>query len=147
MQSLGLNIRFFRKQSGLTQADLSEQVGVHEVTLRSWERNVYQPRASDIKKLCEVLGVTEAELLNGPTQEKFTVELEFVKTLEGVEETMQMNGIRLVIGEDGYLGVAGGMKFSGQSDIEKVLSEIRFKLEHGLGAQKQMEEERKKLNG
>jgi transcriptional regulator with XRE-family HTH domain len=50
-------------------------VGVSVPTLARWERGTFQPRASDIKKLCEVLGVSEAELLNGPVsgEVKFTI--------------------------------------------------------------------------
>ena len=141
------NLVRLRKIKGLTQEELGGAIGSDGNSVSRYERGIVRPSIEITKKIADFFGVTVDELLNGPTQEKFTVEIEFVKTLEGVEETMQMNGIRLVIGEDGYLGVAGGMKFSGQGDIEKVLSEIRFKLEHGLGAQKQMEEERKRLNG
>jgi transcriptional regulator with XRE-family HTH domain len=35
-------------------------------TIFRFENNEHEPRASDITKLCEVLGCSEAELLNGP---------------------------------------------------------------------------------
>lgn len=70
---LGEAARIARKKARLTQAELAERVGIHEVTLRNWERNAYQPRASDIKKLCEVLNVTESELLNGPAKNEWEI--------------------------------------------------------------------------
>jgi transcriptional regulator with XRE-family HTH domain len=36
------------------------------LTISRWENGHREPRASDIQKLCEVLGVSESELLNGP---------------------------------------------------------------------------------
>jgi transcriptional regulator with XRE-family HTH domain len=77
---IGAKIAFFRSKMGLTQKKLSKQIGVSIPTLARWERNVFQPRASDITKLCAVLHTTEAELLNGPQNEGYTVTLEFVRT-------------------------------------------------------------------
>ncbi|GHV55053.1 hypothetical protein FACS1894216_16410 [Synergistales bacterium] len=67
--TLGKSIRTYRKKKLLTQAELAHQIDVHEVTLRSWERGAYQPKASDVQKLCGVLGCTETELLNGAPDE------------------------------------------------------------------------------
>ena len=53
---------------GLSQFVLSEKVGVHENTVRRWESGQREPRASEIAKLCKVLGVSEAELLRGPAE-------------------------------------------------------------------------------
>ena len=63
---IGKSIKTHRKRAGLTQQKLSGQLGVHEITIRRWETGVREPRSSDIKALCEVLQVTESELLNGP---------------------------------------------------------------------------------
>jgi len=63
--SVGKNIAKLRVKKGKTQERLSEEIGVSVPTLARWERGVSQPRASDIKTLCEALGATETELLNG----------------------------------------------------------------------------------
>ena len=68
-------LKEFRKKKHLTQAELSEKVGVHENTLRRWENEDFEPRASELKKLCEALNCTEAELLNGTPEENWTLEI------------------------------------------------------------------------
>jgi transcriptional regulator with XRE-family HTH domain len=45
------------------------------MTIRRWESGEREPRASDIKKLCEVLGCTEVELLNGPQPGEWKIEI------------------------------------------------------------------------
>ena len=72
---IGEGIRRHRKRAGLTQQKLSGQICVHEITIRRWETGVREPRSSDIKALCEVLQVTESELLNGPKARKWEIKL------------------------------------------------------------------------
>ena len=74
---------------GLSQFALSEKVGVHENTVRRWESGQREPRASEIAKLCDVLGVSEAELLRGPTEEKWVLE---IKVADSKEEVIDMTG-------------------------------------------------------
>lgn len=74
---------------GLSQFALSEKVGVHENTVRRWESGQREPRASEIAKLCEVLGVSEAELLRGPAEEKWVLE---IKIADSKEEVIDMTG-------------------------------------------------------
>ena len=64
-----MRLKEWRTKLGLSQFALSEKVGVHENTVRRWESGQREPRASEIVRLCEVLGVSEAELLNGPAEE------------------------------------------------------------------------------
>jgi hypothetical protein len=85
-----------------------------------------------LKKLCEVLNVSEAELLNGPAPDGFKVTLKFVKTLEGVNEEMNTNGIALLIADDGFVGVSGGKKLEVIEDIDAVVNEVRRKLTFGF---------------
>jgi transcriptional regulator with XRE-family HTH domain len=101
------------------------------LTIIRYESGEREPRASDIKKLCEVLNVTEAELLNGPAANEFRVTLKYVKTLEGVNEEMNTDGISLLISDDGFVGVSGGRKLETPEDIDLVVSEVRRKLTFG----------------
>jgi transcriptional regulator with XRE-family HTH domain len=59
-------IRHFREKAGFTQVELASKCDFSPDSIRRWENHLREPRASDIQKLCEVLGVSEAELLNGP---------------------------------------------------------------------------------
>ena len=64
-----MHIKQWRKRIGLTQEKLADLVNVHLNTLSRWELGQREPRASEIARLCEVLGVSEAELLRGPAEE------------------------------------------------------------------------------
>ncbi|MBR0204302.1 MAG: helix-turn-helix transcriptional regulator, partial [Synergistaceae bacterium] len=78
-------IKEYRKRKNLTQAELAERLGVHENTLRRWENGEFDPRSNDLLKLCEVLGCTESELLNGSGQQEFEVKILMgVKSLTGL---------------------------------------------------------------
>lgn len=85
----GASIREFRKKSRLSQAELAHLLDVHETTIRRWERGGGEPDLSDIVKLCEVLGVSEAELLRGPAEEKWVLE---IKIADSKEEVIDMTG-------------------------------------------------------
>lgn len=73
----------------MTQEKLADLVSVHLNTLSRWESGQREPRASEIAKLCEVLGVSEAELLRGPAEEKWVLE---IKVADSKEEVIDMTG-------------------------------------------------------
>jgi transcriptional regulator with XRE-family HTH domain len=52
-----------REMAVLTQAEVAEQVGVSATTISHWETGSKRPRASNIRKLATVLGVTPQEIL------------------------------------------------------------------------------------
>ena len=81
-------IRSLRERSGYTQATLARAIGVSDMTIRRWESGQREPRASEIAKLCEVLGVSEAELLRGPQSKEWRIEVVFRK-----EEDWEMNTV------------------------------------------------------
>lgn len=84
-----MHIKQWRKRIGLTQEKLADLVNVHLNTLSRWELGQREPRASEIAKLCEVLGVSEAELLRGPAEEKWVLE---IKIADSKEEVIDMTG-------------------------------------------------------
>ena len=68
-------IRECRKMRGMTQEKLAELVDIHVNTLLRWEYGTREPKASEIQKLAKALGVTEAELLNGPDNKELKVRI------------------------------------------------------------------------
>ncbi|MCI9093144.1 MAG: helix-turn-helix transcriptional regulator [Coprobacillus sp.] len=63
--SVGENIRKIRKEKGLTQKQLSELSGVHEVQIRRYETNKsIMPKVETISKLAKALCVTTAILID-----------------------------------------------------------------------------------
>ena len=54
-----------RKEKGLTQKQLAEQIGVSDKTISKWECGNGLPEMSSIPVLCEALGINMNELLSG----------------------------------------------------------------------------------
>lgn len=67
--ALGSRLKALRRKAGLTQFQAAELSKISIATYVRWELGKTSPRASEIAKLCEVLGVSEAELLRGPAEE------------------------------------------------------------------------------
>ena len=87
-----MQIRELRKQQRLSQEELAERIGCHANTIRKWELGQREPRSSDIRKLCETLNCTEAELLNKPSKKIFKFK---VKILMGIESLTGFTGIEI----------------------------------------------------
>jgi transcriptional regulator with XRE-family HTH domain len=122
-----------RKKVGFSQEALGKLIGVDKNTIWRWENEKSQPRASAFKKLAEVLGTTEAELLNGPAKRQ----LEIIIDLEGVEEmdteTIKSNSVFCGYrGSDDSLLFRGAVPVGDASDediIETTLNAMRTQLE------------------
>ena len=69
-QTMGETISTIRKEKGMTQKDLAEQLGVTDKAVSKWERDVACPDISTIPKLAAVLGISVEELLNASSQTK-----------------------------------------------------------------------------
>ncbi len=62
-KSLGVLITELRKEKGMTQAQLAEQMGVTDKAVSKWERDLSCPDISSVPKLAE--GVTVDQLMQG----------------------------------------------------------------------------------
>ena len=123
------NIKFFRKNNRLTQEKLAELVDCSVDTLQRWENGTREPRASDIKKLCEILHCTEAELLNGAGSEssKITLSYDWKKYQEG-DLDMTGKGYELFLGADGVIGLKGSMLLKSKEAIKDCIAAIEEQL-------------------
>ena len=63
MENLGETIKQLRLEKGLTQPQLAKLLGVSNGIISIWENNVNEPKASYIKRLSLVLGVSADFLL------------------------------------------------------------------------------------
>ena len=60
----GLRIRKIRRQNKLTQPQLAEKIGVHETTIRRWEKEVDTgPSVTEIQKIADALGTSVSYLI------------------------------------------------------------------------------------
>ena len=72
-QLTGKFIAHKRKEKNLTQEQLAEKLGVSNKTVSKWETGKSMPDYSVVKILCEELGVTVAELMDGEASEEKSV--------------------------------------------------------------------------
>ena len=93
-----------RRKNNLTQAALAEKLGITDRAVSKWERGKGLPDASLMLDLCEILGITVNELLNG---EKISMEnnnqkneqllLEMAKELENKNKTIWSTMLAIMI--------------------------------------------------
>lgn len=62
-QTFGSMIAALRKEKGMTQLELAEQMGVTDKAVSKWERDLSFPDVSSIPTLAEILGVSVDELM------------------------------------------------------------------------------------
>lgn len=61
-------IKRLREEAGLSQVQLAEKVGVHFNTVGNWEDGTTEPKASQVLKLSEALGVSAEAVMGLPEQ-------------------------------------------------------------------------------
>ncbi len=59
------NLKFARKQAGLSQVTLADIVGVWQQTISTWEKGESEPSASELIALSDALGVSVEWLVRG----------------------------------------------------------------------------------
>ena len=133
---IGDRIRDLRKKYRLNQFDLAELVEVSVDSVRRWESNKQLPRADELSKLASVLKVSVDELLNGPSDDKveLVVSWDWSEMKKG-EIRMDANKFKLILGEDGKVGLHGAGMITSRDAIEEFLGRVRNELEIALDAQ------------
>lgn len=66
----GKFISLKRKQKNMTQEQLAEKLGVSNKTISKWETGKCMPDYSIVENLCDELGITVAELMDGESSEE-----------------------------------------------------------------------------
>lgn len=61
---LGNRLLAYRRREGMSQQQLAEKLGVARSTVARWEKNNNAPSVPEIKKISELLGLSEQELLS-----------------------------------------------------------------------------------
>lgn len=60
---LGDKILLYRRKEGFSQQQLADKLGITRQTVARWEKNINVPSDQEIKKLSELMDITEQELL------------------------------------------------------------------------------------
>ena len=69
-QTMGEIISTLRKEKGMTQKDLADQMGVTDKAVSKWERNLSCPDISSVPQLADILGVGVEELMDVKPKEE-----------------------------------------------------------------------------
>ena len=97
-KTMGETIAELRKDWGMTQKDLAEQMNVTDKAVSKWERDLSCPDIHSIPKLAEVLGVSVEELMHVTRAEKAPNE-ELTKALDIALKAIPLAmGIAVVMG-------------------------------------------------
>ena len=105
-------------------------------TISTWENGIYTPKTEKLKKLAEALCCTEAELLNGPNENKIKISLSYDwEKYEKGEINMTGNEFDVFLGRDGEIGLKGAGKLTTREAVEDFLSHVRLQVEAGFEAQ------------
>lgn len=132
----GRNITTLRKRRGINQEELAHMLDVNTTTLSRWETGLFEPRASVIRKLCEILDCTESELLNGPSEDKVEIVLSWNwEDMKKGEINMDENKFKLILGGDGMVGLHGAGRITSREAIDEFLRRVRSELEIAFDAQ------------
>lgn len=78
-----------REKAGLSQKKLAEELGVDENTVWRWEAGRAYPSVDLGKQIAELLGISVDDLLRGPVEERWVLE---IKVADSKEEVIDMTG-------------------------------------------------------
>lgn len=68
--AIGMFIARKRKELNLTQVQLAERLGISSKSVSKWERGKCMPDYGIVNELCDALGITVSELLDGEENER-----------------------------------------------------------------------------
>ncbi|EIT8743555.1 helix-turn-helix transcriptional regulator [Salmonella enterica] len=109
-------LREARERRRLKQSDMAKIIGVTTQTYLKWENGIYEPKASQVKKLAEILEITEIEICRGhifKDPDKFNL-IDFIKEFEYKSNFLADIEIKEIIYKNIY-------------DIEKFMSDLESK--------------------
>lgn len=87
-QTLGMMIASLRKEKGMTQLELADQLGITDKAVSKWERDLSCPDLASLPKLAEIFGITVDELMQIKKKQQFIQAL--VKVVNIIQRQMRI---------------------------------------------------------
>ena len=120
-------LRELRKNAGLTQEKFKNLVGVSLMTLKRWESGIISPRIDELKRIAEVLNISEEQLINEPAKQEFEV-----KIIMGVKNLTNVLGLEIDDNSFFYgiddnkpqIHIGGKIGIATEEDRKKSLNEL-----------------------
>ena len=112
-KTLGARIATLRKEKGMTQLELAQQMGVTDKAVSKWERDLSCPDINTIPRLAEVLGVSLEDLMQiySPEKQEHEVSIHLSTIARAVALAMGVAVVVLLL--LGELTVLNGMGMLG----------------------------------
>ena len=134
----GKNLAIIRKKQGMTQEELANLLSISNVTLSRWEKGYFEPNASTMRRLCEILHCTESEIINGSSAQDWELRLITTKEEKSMVGTIDLTGrtvnSSLEMSDDG-MGLTLSASYELWEDdakFENLIEQIRHKRAVGL---------------
>lgn len=94
----GMFIARKRKGLNLTQAQLAERLGISSKSISKWERGKCMPDYGIVNELCDALGITVSELLDGEENERENLRMyDNGQIIEMLARVQQLESQRITI--------------------------------------------------
>lgn len=106
--SIGTNIKRYREQAGMTQAELANKMGISDKTISSWEIDRTEPKMGKVEQLARVLGCQKSDIIGADGK---------AETLSAEEKAL-MADYRMLSSE-GKKSVRDYMEFTKSKEKEK----------------------------
>ena len=101
--TLAERIRHARELKGLSREELSEQLGVSEMTIRRWEKYNTSPRMEELQKLAQVLNVPVSEFMNSSPENKDNLPITIIPSQNKTSHSQETNtGMAVMTLQDGH---------------------------------------------
>ena len=100
---IGKFIADCRKEQNLTQSQLAEKLNITDRAVSKWETGRAMPDSGLMLDLCEILGITVTDLLNGERVEGDRPDINEAQLLEAVKEKQETD--KRLLGIEIFLGV------------------------------------------
>ena len=67
----GIFFKNARKESGLTQQQVADKMGIRQSNVSDWENDIFRPEYEKLVELSKLYGVSVYDLLGVPDNERF----------------------------------------------------------------------------
>lgn len=112
--TMGDVIAALRKEKGMTQKDLADQLNITDKAVSKWERNAACPDTALIPKLAEILGISIEELMSAkPKQNQNHKGAGYMLEIALPAVTLAMGVAVAVLSVLGELDIKDGMAMMG----------------------------------
>ena len=136
-------LKYYREKAGLSLNKIAEQLGVQLNTVWRWEKGRATTSVEMAKALAQIFGITESELLNGPTTQEWELRLVMRREgdpQEGVMDMTTSGSNAALYMEDSKMAIMLSADYALWEDdvqFEELIEQLRRKRALGLKSRRE----------